>query len=80
MEDASSSRAGKRKHQSKGWSRDEVVVCNCVDLMYKHVDCPCELCDGKAVSTSAEYRHWQHNKYLDLETDLELDDLFDTSR
>ena len=76
MEDASttaSSPTGKRKHQSKGWSRDAVVVCHCLDLTHKHVHCPCEQCDGKVVSTSTEYRHWQQNKYLD-------DDLLDTSR
>ena len=63
MEDALCSR--KRKHKSKGWSRNEICACHCEDLAYKHVHCPCDQCSGKAVPTSTEYRHWQHNMYLD---------------
>ena len=40
------------------WERADAPYCKCMDLPYAHTHCPCELCCGRAVSRSKEYRHW----------------------
>ena len=32
--------------------------CTCPSLNFRHVHCPCELCEGRAVCRATEYRHW----------------------
>ena len=44
---------------SRFWTREQITYCNCDALCYTHTHCPCFRCDGKAVSRSTEYRHWQ---------------------
>ena len=41
------------------WTREDVSYCSCTALSYIHSHCPCQQCNGKAVSRSTEYRHWQ---------------------
>ena len=41
------------------WERGDVTSCKCSDLNYCHTHCPCENCNGKAVSRATEYRHWK---------------------
>lgn len=42
------------------WDREDISYCKCDDVSYYiHAHCPCQECNGKAVSTSTEYRHWQ---------------------
>lgn len=41
------------------WSREDISYCKCTDLSYSHSHCPCDSCDGKAVSRATEYRHWK---------------------
>ena len=43
----------------KIWDREDIISCKCGDVTYTHAHCPCEYCDGRAVSRSTEYRHWQ---------------------
>ena len=40
------------------WDREDITYCKCPSLRYAHAHCPCEECNGKAVSRSTEYRHW----------------------
>lgn len=44
---------------SISWNRDTVACCYCSALRYVHSHCPCHKCNGKAVSRSTEYRHWE---------------------
>ena len=44
------------------WDRVDITYCKCPSLRYAHAHCPCEECDGKAVSRSTEYRHWMATK------------------
>ena len=44
---------------SRFWTREQITYCNCGTLSYTHTHCPCFRCNGKAVSRSTEYRHWQ---------------------
>ena len=44
---------------SRFWTREQISYCNCDALCYTHTHCPCFRCNGKAVSRSTEYRHWQ---------------------
>ena len=44
---------------SRFWTREQITYCNCDALQYTHTHCPCFRCNGKAVSRSTEYRHWQ---------------------
>lgn len=48
------------------WSREEVSYCNCTELRFTHTHCPCDCCEGKAVSRSTEYRHWQQAQGLTM--------------
>lgn len=41
------------------WNREDVSYCKCSDVAYTHSHCPCHECNGRAVSRSTEYRHWQ---------------------
>ena len=41
------------------WTREHITYCNCGALSYTHTHCPCFHCNGKAVSRSTKYRHWQ---------------------
>ena len=41
------------------WKREDVSICECSSKPYKHVHCPCESCNGKAVRIITEYRHWK---------------------
>ena len=47
-----------------GWSRKTVSYCFCAALPYAHAHCPCERCNGKAVSRYTEYKHWKDSKAL----------------
>ena len=42
-----------------GWNRKSVSYCFCAALKYAHAHCPCERCNGKAVSRYTEYKHWK---------------------
>ena len=44
---------------SRFWTCEQITYCNCDALSYTHMHCPCVRCNGKAVSRSTEYRHWQ---------------------
>lgn len=46
------------------WARSDVSTCTCPDLNYRHSHCPCESCNGRAVSSSTEYIHWEKNNIL----------------
>ncbi|XP_031549912.1 uncharacterized protein LOC116287378 [Actinia tenebrosa] len=54
--------------RKRSWDRFSIVRCHCEDLAYTHVHCPCEKCDGKAVSFSLEYIHWNKKKSIEIET------------
>ena len=41
------------------WTHEYITYCNCGALSYTHTHCSCFHCNGKAVSRSTEYRHWQ---------------------
>ena len=41
------------------WTREHITYCNCGALSCTHTHYPCFHCNGKAVSRSTEYRHWQ---------------------
>ena len=41
------------------WERGDVTSCKCSALNYYHTHCPCEDCNGTAVSRATEYRHWK---------------------
>lgn len=47
-----------------GWNRKSVPYCFCTALKYAHAHCPCERCNGKAVSRYTEYKHWKDSKAL----------------
>ena len=51
----SSMLGAKRRRFEKPWSRQDVVICHCSRLSYRHVHCPCNKCEYAAVSTSVEY-------------------------
>lgn len=40
------------------WNRCDIVGCSCPATSSAHVHCPCQDCNGRAVSRSTEYRHW----------------------
>ena len=40
------------------WNREDISYCRCPELSYSHSHCPCDKCNGKAVSRATEYRHW----------------------
>lgn len=44
---------------SRSWTREQITYCCCDALSYMHTHCLCLRCNGKAVSRSTEYRHWQ---------------------
>ena len=46
------------------WSRNQVSYCNCAELQYTHAHCPCNCCQGKDISRSTEYHHWQQAQGL----------------
>lgn len=41
---------------------------------YPHAHCPCEVCQGKAVSRSTEFRHWECTKDALREWESEVHD------
>ena len=43
---------------SDAWNREDIYCC-CDELSYSHSHCPCDNCNGKAVSRPTEYRHWR---------------------
>ena len=53
-----------RKEKFRKWTRSDVSTCTCSDLSYRHSHCPCETCNGKAVSSSTEFRHWERSNLL----------------
>jgi hypothetical protein len=60
------------------WNREDVSYCKCSDVAYTHSHCPCQECNGRAVSRSTEYRHWkiaqaQYSSISTDSTDEELD-------
>ena len=48
----------------RNWLREDIVICHCSELKYRHVHCPCEDCENSAVSTAKEKSHWQTNETL----------------
>lgn len=46
------------------WNREDITYCKCPEASYTHTHCPCEVCCGKAVSRSTEYRHWNEQLRL----------------
>ena len=50
----------------RSWSQSEIVWCQCSELSYAHVHCPCISCNGKAVSSLVEFRHWQWQNSLEV--------------
>ena len=48
----------------ESWSRLKISYCKRPALSYVHTHCPCQKCNGKAVSRSVEYRHWQASTIL----------------
>ena len=50
-----------------------MTSCTCPSLKYTHVHCPCERCEGKAVSRAVEYRHWTAAKELSVPSRFEVD-------
>ena len=40
------------------WNHCDIVSCSCPSSYSAHVHCPCQKCNGRAVSRSTEYRHW----------------------
>ncbi len=56
---------------SYAWAREQVSYCYCAALSYAHAHCPCNKCDGKAVSRSPEYRHWQEASLLSSQVSRE---------
>ena len=59
----------------RSWDRTEIVRCQCNELSYLHVHCPCSFCKGKPVSSSVEYRHWQQQEAVDTELDVSTSSL-----
>ena len=59
------------------WERGDVTSCNCFALSYCHTHCPCEDCNGRAVSRATEYRHWKKasEAFLSVEQDIEQCDM-----
>ena len=59
----------KRSHSESfnktSWDRNEITLCYCNGLPYRHVHCPCELCDGRPVARSTEFYHWQSAEFLE---------------
>ena len=53
-----------RKEKFRKWTRSEVSTCTSLDLSYRHSHCPCETCNGRAVSSSTEFHHWERNNLL----------------
>lgn len=51
-------------HDQGSWSRKTVSYSFCVALPYAHSHCPCERCNGKAVSRYTEYKHCKDSKAL----------------
>lgn len=49
----------KRQRRVIYWERGDVTSCKCFALSYCHTHCPCEDCNGRAVSRATEYRHWK---------------------
>ena len=49
------------KRKMVAWSQKDVSTCTCEELAYRHSHCPCQNCNGKAVSSSTEYSHWERN-------------------
>ncbi|KAM7426948.1 hypothetical protein ABFA07_021841 [Porites harrisoni] len=68
----------KRAKSSRGscivWERRDVSTCTCSELTYRHSHCPCESCNGKAVSSSTEYNHWEKNIILASGNSTDKDD------
>ena len=57
------------------WDRKDITYCKCPNLRYAHAHCPCEECNGKAVSCSTEYCHWMAFKeQLSIQQDRVIQD------
>lgn len=41
------------------WKRSDVSGCNCNEKKYRHVHCPCAICNGRATDRKTEIRHWK---------------------
>ena len=52
--------------RKRSWERSQIVRCHCEELQYVHVHCPCAECQGRPVSSSREYAHWQMQECMDL--------------
>ena len=48
------------------WERGDVTYCKCSSLSYCHTHCPCEDCEGKAISRATEYRYWKKARTIFL--------------
>ena len=47
------------------------LLCDCLELPFTHVHCPCVKCCGKATARRVELRHWK-NKHALHESDTDL--------
>ena len=53
------------------WSRSSVASCDCLELPFTHVHCPCVKCCGEAKARRVELRHWKKEHALhESDTDL----------
>ena len=57
------------------WECGNVTSCKCSALSYCHTHCPCEDCNGRAVSRATEYRHWKKasEAFLDLSVNHDIE-------
>ena len=63
--ESQNSKMAERTVRKRSWDRCSIVRCHCEDLCYTHVHCPCEICAGKAVSSSLEHIHWNTEKCIE---------------
>ena len=54
----------------KFWSRGDISACSCSEKPYRHVHCPCSVCNGRATDRSTELRHWRQASIV-IETVIE---------
>ena len=62
------------------WDRDTVVYCSCAALQYVHTHCPCQNCNGKAVTRSTELWHRKAAKLIsNCSTHVHVEDTSDNN-
>ena len=61
------------------WSRSYISACSCSKKAYRHVNCPCSDCNGRATDRSTELRHWRQASVLTDEDDNEAQPAIDSA-